>query len=297
MKVRLVIEGNVQGAGYRAMVKNVARRLKIKGLVRNLDDGNVEGFCECDEKTLNRFIKIIDRKGDPEQPFSLNVEKINVYKEGDVNCVGLPEEFGLFETDYRMEIDPVHKDSLERSEIGILVLSSMHQDLKEGQDDLKEGQNKMLEKQDKMIEKQDETIAAIKGLDKKQDVMIKKQDVMIKSQDKMIEKQDTMIEKQDETTAAIKGLDKKQDKMIEKQDTMIEKQDETIGAIKGLDKKQDITIDVLRDFRDSTKQSFTDMGDRYGSIQDELVNTRKELAKLVEHIGVLVEEHIKRKGK
>ena len=227
MKVRLVIEGNVQGAGYRAMVKNVARRLKIKGLVRNLDDGNVEGFCECDEKTLNRFIKIIDRKGDPEQPFSLNVEKINVYKEGDVNCVGLPEEFGLFETDYRMEIDPVHKDSLERSEIGILVLTSMHQDLKEGQDDLKEGQNKMLEKQDKMIEKQDETIAAIKGLDK----------------------------------------------------------------------KQDVTIDVLKDFRDTTKQSFTDMGDRYGSIQDELVNTRKELAKLVEHIGVLVEEHIKRKGK
>jgi len=234
MKVRLVIEGNVQGAGYRAMVKNVARRLRIKGLVRNLDDGNVEGFCECDEKTLNKFIKIIDRKGDPEQPFSLNVEKINVYKEGDVNCVGLPEEFGLFETDYRMEIDPVHKDSLERSEIGILVLSSMHQDLREGQDDLKEGQNKMLEKQDKMIEKQD-----------------------------------TMIEKQDETTAAIKGLDK----------------------------KQDITVDVLKDFRDTTKQSFTDMGDRYGSIQDELVNTRKELAKLVEHIGVLVEEHIKRKGK
>ena len=231
------------------------RRLRIKGLVRNLDDGNVEGFCECDEKTLNRFIKIIDRKGDPEQPFSLNVEKINVYKEGDVNCVGLPEEFGLFETDYRMEIDPVHKDSLERSEIGILVLSSMHHDLKEGQDDLKEGQDEMLEKQDKMIEKQDETIAAIKG------------------------------------------LDKKQDKMIEKQDTMIEKQDETTAAIKGLDKKQDITVDVLRDFGDSTKQSFTDMGDRYGSIQDELVNTRKELAKLVEHIGVLVEEHIKRKGK
>ena len=171
MKVRLVIEGNVQGAGYRAMVKNVARRLRIKGLVRNLDDGNVEGFCECDEKILNKFIEIIDRKGDPKQPFSLNVEKINVYKEGDVNCVGLPEEFGLFETDYRIKIDPVHRDSLERSEIGILILSSMHHDLKEGQDDLKEGQ-------DKMIGKQDETIAAIKGLDKKQDKMIEKQDEM-----------------------------------------------------------------------------------------------------------------------
>jgi len=89
----------------------------------------------------------------------------------------------------------------------------------------------------------------------------------------------------------------KQDKMLEKQDTMIGKQDETTAAIKGLDKKQDTTIDVLRDFRDSTKQSFTDMGNRYGSIQDELVNTRKELAKLVEHIGILVEEHIKRKEK
>jgi len=210
MKARLVIEGNVQGAGYRAMVKNVARRLKIKGLVRNLDDGNVEVFCECDEKTLNKFVGVIDRKGDPEQPFSLNVEKINIYKEGDVKWVGLPEKFGLFETDYRMEIDPVHKDSLERSEIGILVLSSMHHDLKEGQD-------KMLEKQDKMLGKQDDTIAEIKGLDKKQD---------------------KMIEKQNETTAAIKGLDKKQDKMIEKQDKTIEvigtrfdKTDEKYGDI------------------------------------------------------------------
>ncbi|MCG2825269.1 MAG: acylphosphatase [Thermoplasmatales archaeon] len=90
-----------------------------------------------------------------------------------------------------------------------------------------------------------------------------------------------------------KMLDK-QDQMLEKQDEMIGKQDETISAIKGLDKKQDTTIDVLKDFRDYTKQSFTDMGNRYGSIQNELVNTRKELAKLVEHIGVLVEEHIKR---
>ena len=90
---------------------------------------------------------------------------------------------------------------------------------------------------------------------------------------------------------------KKQDEMLGKQGKMLEKQGETIAAIKGLDKKQDVTIDVLKDFRDTTKQSFTDMGDRYGSIQDELVNTRKELAKLVEHIGVLVEEHIKRKGK
>jgi len=230
MKVRLVIEGNVQGAGYRAMIKNVARRLKIKGLARNLDDGNVEVFCECDEKTLNKFIGVIDRKGDPEQPFSLNVEKINIYKEDDVNYVGLPEKFGYFHIDYLNE--DLLKTSVERAEIGIFAFKEMHKDLKKGQD--------------KMIEKQDETITAIKGLDKKQD-------------------------------------------------KMIEKQDETVTAIKGLDKKQDTTIDVLKDFRDYTKQSFTDMGNRYGSIQDELVNTRKELAKLVEHIGVLVEEHIKRK--
>lgn len=76
------------------------------------------------------------------------------------------------------------------------------------------------------------------------------------------------------------GLKEGQDSMLGKQDKMIE--------------KQDATIDVLKDFRDSTKQSFTNMGNKYGSIQDELVNTRKELAKLVKYIGVLVEEHIKR---
>ena len=182
MKVRLVIEGNVQGAGYRAMVKNVARRLRIKGLVRNLDDGNVEVFCECDKKTLNKFIKIIDRKGDPEQPFSLNVEKINVYREGDVNCVGLPKKFGLFETDYRMEIDPVHKDSLERSEIGILILSSMHQDLKEGQNDLKEGQKSMHQdlKEEQKSMHQDMNLS-FDRLDEKYGEFAKKMDSMDKS--------------------------------------------------------------------------------------------------------------------
>lgn len=213
MKVRLVIEGNVQGAGYRAMVKNVARRLRIKGLVRNLDDGNVEAFCECDENVLERFINIIDRKGDSEQPFSLNVEKINIYKEGDVNCVGLPEKFGLFETDYKMKIDPVHKDSLERSEIGILILSSMHHDLKEGQNDLKEGQDSMLKEQSAMH-----------------------------------------------------------------------------GNIK--------------DLRDITRDSFTELKNTYGvfhktmgSMQEELISTRKELSKLVDYIGVLVKEHIQKTEK
>lgn len=76
---------------------------------------------------------------------------------------------------------------------------------------------------------------------------------------------------------------KKQDKALGKQDKMLEKQDRT--------------IDTLKDFRDTTKQSFTDMGNRYGSIQDELVDTRKELAKLVRYIGVLVEEHMKKKEK
>ena len=39
IRTRLVVEGNIQGVSYRALVKQIARKLGIKGLVRNLEEG------------------------------------------------------------------------------------------------------------------------------------------------------------------------------------------------------------------------------------------------------------------
>jgi acylphosphatase len=150
-RARLVIEGNVQGVGYRALIKQVARRLNIKGIARNLKDGNVEAFCECSPEILEKFISIIDIKGDAKEPFSVNVEKINIYKKGEKDYFWPDEKIETFDIDYDIKLTFFEKESLERSEIGALLLldtrnevkgsrgdiKAMHQDLKGMHQDLK----------------------------------------------------------------------------------------------------------------------------------------------------------------
>ncbi len=41
-RARILVQGAVQGVGYRWFARSRARALKLAGLVRNLDDGNVE---------------------------------------------------------------------------------------------------------------------------------------------------------------------------------------------------------------------------------------------------------------
>ena len=63
-KARIVVNGIVQGVGYRALVKQVGRQLGIKGLVRNFEDTKVEIFCEGQEDNVREFLKQIDRKAE-----------------------------------------------------------------------------------------------------------------------------------------------------------------------------------------------------------------------------------------
>ena len=45
---KFVIQGRVQGVGYRWFVLNEAKRLNVSGFVRNLVDGSVEVFAQGD---------------------------------------------------------------------------------------------------------------------------------------------------------------------------------------------------------------------------------------------------------
>ena len=59
MKVRRVhlrITGLVQGVSYRASAQDEARRLGVKGWVRNLTNGDVEALAEASPETIERFI-------------------------------------------------------------------------------------------------------------------------------------------------------------------------------------------------------------------------------------------------
>jgi len=59
-----MIRGRVQGVGYRAWVDHEARRLGLKGWVRNRRDGSVEAVFEGAEKIVTDMIASC-RKGPP----------------------------------------------------------------------------------------------------------------------------------------------------------------------------------------------------------------------------------------
>lgn len=94
VRARILVSGSVQGVGYRHRVATIARRLGIRGVVRNLEDGQVEIFCEADnKKQFDDFIFEI------KQPhFLIVVENIVVYFEGQDGYYShphQPSEFGI----------------------------------------------------------------------------------------------------------------------------------------------------------------------------------------------------------
>lgn len=75
---KLTVKGRVQGVGYRALAKSIAKELGVAGFVKNLDDGSVEIQCDCDEKTLEKFLNALEQKS--ESFIGPHVEKIHVQK-------------------------------------------------------------------------------------------------------------------------------------------------------------------------------------------------------------------------
>ena len=61
MRQRLHISGRVQGVGFRFFARDQARRLGIKGYVRNLADGGVEIVVEAAPSILDQFIACLKK--------------------------------------------------------------------------------------------------------------------------------------------------------------------------------------------------------------------------------------------
>ena len=57
----ITVTGRVQGVGYRFHCRDAARKLKLRGYVMNLTDGNVEIKVYGDSTKLQQFIKDITR--------------------------------------------------------------------------------------------------------------------------------------------------------------------------------------------------------------------------------------------
>ncbi|MCE2543672.1 MAG: acylphosphatase [Acidobacteria bacterium] len=61
---RYLVQGMVQGVGFRYFTEHAARRSRLHGFVRNLDDGRVEVVVEGDAAAVARFEQAI-RNGPP----------------------------------------------------------------------------------------------------------------------------------------------------------------------------------------------------------------------------------------
>jgi len=126
IKVNIHVYGNVQGIGYSVFVKNVARLMNVRGLVRDLEDGSVEIFAEAEGDVLERFLKAIDVKGRSGDVLSLNVEKIEVRREGEPGYTGPWRPYGLFEIDYGEEVArPVEREIVESLEWAKLYFTKL----------------------------------------------------------------------------------------------------------------------------------------------------------------------------
>ena len=55
MRRRYLVEGDVQGVGFRYFAVRLAQRLGIRGWVRNLPDGSVEAVGEGTPEQLTQF--------------------------------------------------------------------------------------------------------------------------------------------------------------------------------------------------------------------------------------------------
>lgn len=132
IKANIRVYGNIQGVGYRVLVKNIARILNVKGLVRNLEDGSVEIFAEAEEDTLNKFLKLINVKGKPEDVLSLNVDKIDVVREGEHGYRGPWKKYNQFEIDYGEEIlRPIERETVESLEWAKLYFTKLISEFKD----------------------------------------------------------------------------------------------------------------------------------------------------------------------
>ena len=69
--IHAFVSGRVQGVGYRAFTKRIARSLGLKGFVRNLPDGRVEVYAEGEEENLEKLLEKLK-----EGPFFAEVKNV-----------------------------------------------------------------------------------------------------------------------------------------------------------------------------------------------------------------------------
>jgi acylphosphatase len=166
------VSGKVQKAGFRARVMEIARVLKVKGTVENLEDGRVKIIAESDEDKLKLFEEAIDIKNT-----LINVSSIEKqYSDATGEYSKFCKMVDSGETDSRIDAAAFHLKDLT------VAVNNMNDNLGGKMDVTIQKQDQMLSKQDQMLEKQDK--------------ILDKQDKMLVVQGKMLDVQHQMLDMQ-----------------------------------------------------------------------------------------------------
>ena len=154
-RANIRIKGNVQMAGFRTFIKNIADSLNVTGFAENVEDGSVKVICEGEEEGINKLTNSIKESS----PSFASIEGMNVaYEEYKGEFTGFERRGADVPKEDKDEAMLRYMQSFDKKgEVMINILSSMNETLKS----VKEDTSNMLVKQDMVLQKQEDTIEAI----------------------------------------------------------------------------------------------------------------------------------------
>lgn len=115
-KLDFVVQGRVQGIGFRRTIKNFARKNDLTGYVKNNSDGNVEGSLQGSKKKLEEFIEWV-KNGPIFSDVKKLKYKINEIKTRDKKFKILKED--NFFVDKFKALSHLKKNLIEKEELKI----------------------------------------------------------------------------------------------------------------------------------------------------------------------------------
>ena len=76
--MKILIKGAVQGVFFRSYIKDNADKIRLKGHVRNLQDGKVEVIVQGDKKDVEKMIEICKEGAPHSRVDEVEIEHIKI---------------------------------------------------------------------------------------------------------------------------------------------------------------------------------------------------------------------------